>query len=128
LEGIAGYKSRLYRMKVTVVGQTFDSSDFFALDPDGQRQAGHHPFPVNQNGACPTCAMIAALFRAGESDALAQGVQKRDSWVPLNDMNATIHFQLDVILRRRNRSAIRQFSSGASGRGQTDAKSPRQGG
>jgi hypothetical protein len=93
-------------MKVTVLGQTFDRGDFFALDLDGQGQTGHHSFPVNENGACPTRALVAALFRARQSYAFAQRVQQRDSWVSLNDVNETINLQLDVVFGHRNRYAL----------------------
>ena len=67
----------LKRMQRAIVRQTLDRGDLRAIVHDGERQAGIDTPSVDENGASAALALIAAFFRAGQVQMLAQQIKKR---------------------------------------------------
>ena len=57
---------------------------------------GIDPLAVHMNGAGATFAVIAALFRAGQRQAFAQGVEQGHPRFDRQPMFHPVHFQGDV--------------------------------
>ena len=56
------------------VGKPFDSGDLVAVDGDSEQQARAHRLAVEQHGARPAHAVLAADVRAGQAEVVAQAV------------------------------------------------------
>jgi hypothetical protein len=75
LQAVAFVKRLLHGMKWSVVsGQALDRRHFVAFRLDGEHQAGAHRRTVEQNGAAPAHAVLAADVRAGQAEVVAQVV------------------------------------------------------
>ena len=76
LERVMVDERLLQRMQRAVVRQAFDRGDLRAIVHDGERQARIDAPAVDQHGAGAALALIAALFRAGQVEMLAQQVEQ----------------------------------------------------
>jgi hypothetical protein len=76
----------LHGVKVVGLADAFNGGDLVALMHDGEGQAAVHAAAVDVHRACAALAVIAALFGAGEVDALAEGIEQggADVEIPQN--------------------------------------------
>lgn len=84
LQRVAVDERLLQWMQAAVVFQALDRGDLGPVVHDRQGQARHHTFSVEMDGAGAACALVAALFRAGEPDAFTQHVQQRGAVVDVD--------------------------------------------
>jgi hypothetical protein len=70
-------ESLLQRMQRSFGSKPFDCRDLGAIFHASQCQAGIDPPSLDQDGAGAALAVIAALFRSGQVEAIAQRVQQR---------------------------------------------------
>lgn len=80
-------KRGLHRMKAVAVGQAFDGRHLGPVMAERQREAGVDAASVNQNGAGPALAAIAALLGARQPDAFAQNVEKGRAGIVEGDLS-----------------------------------------
>src|SRR3954452_21113349 len=65
-------------MRVALCSESLDGGDAAPLILDRERETRKDALAISQHGACPTRALIAALLRARELQALTQEVQQGD--------------------------------------------------
>jgi len=78
LESIVLKESRLYRVKLAVFLEPFNSRDFISLVHDGERQAGIDAAAVHVNCAGAALAVIASFLSAEQRQVFAQSIEQRD--------------------------------------------------
>jgi len=73
----------------------FDRGDLIAVVHQGERQARVHAPAVHVNRARTALAVIAALFRAGERDGLADAIEQRGARVDVQRVILAVDAQRD---------------------------------
>ena len=76
LEAVMLNEGPLQRVQGARYAQPFDGRNGTPLILHRERQAGVDPLTVGQDGARPAGALIAALFRAGQAEMIAQQIQQ----------------------------------------------------
>jgi hypothetical protein len=78
LQGVALGEGLLHRAEVLgVVADALDRRHLVALRADGEHQARAHRLPVDEHGARPAHAVLAADVGAGEAEVVAQEVRQQ---------------------------------------------------
>ena len=90
LEGVVFNEGCLHGMQSAAVGQTFDRRDLAAFRHDGEREAGQDAPSIDMDGARTAFAAVAALLRAGQLDALSQGIDQGGADIEFKLMGSTI--------------------------------------
>jgi len=78
---VASYERRLHGMQRVGRAEALDGGDRLAVVHHREAQTGIDPPAVHVHGARAALSVVAALFRAGEGDGLAQAVEQRRAWV-----------------------------------------------
>ena len=71
----------LHGMQVAHAAQPFDGGDVRTLMHDRKGQAGVYPRAIGNDRTRAALAMVAALFRTGKVQMVAQGVQQGSAGV-----------------------------------------------
>ena len=79
LEAVIFDKGRLDRVELVVRCQTLDGGDRRTVMGQGKGKAGIDATAIDENGAGAALAAVAALFGAGQMEAFAQEIEKRDA-------------------------------------------------
>ena len=77
LIAVAGNERRLHRMQCVGRAQALDGGDLVPVVHQGEAQAGIHAPAVHMHRARAALPVIAALFRSGEGDGLAEAIEQR---------------------------------------------------
>ena len=85
----------LQRMQVFGGAQAFNRRYPITLVHDSQRQTGVNSPAVDDHGAGPALAMIAAFLGAGQMQMIPQGIEERRSGVDLHALHRPVHLQTD---------------------------------
>src|SRR5215213_11170581 len=64
-------------MKLRPMGHAFNCFNVAAFSVETKHQARKNRTPIDEHGASPTLAKLAAVFRAGEIQILTQNFQQR---------------------------------------------------
>ena len=78
-------------------GEAFDGGDVGTLGGEGEGEAGVDAAAVEQDGAGPALAVVAALLRAGEVEVLAEDVEEGGAGVKDEGVRRTVDFQGDRV-------------------------------
>src|SRR3954470_21046579 len=75
--------------------ETLDGGDRLAVVHHREAQTGIDPTAIHVHGARTALSVVAALFRAGQGDGLAQTVEQRRAWVHAKPMLLAIDAKHD---------------------------------
>jgi len=81
LKSVVRDKRGLHRMQPLTICKPLDRRDSFALGHNGQGQTRVDPLTIQQHRARAAGPLIAALFRSGEVEPLAQRVEQRGAGI-----------------------------------------------
>jgi cytochrome c551/c552 len=74
---VGAFKGLLESRQIALRGQALDGFDVAAGDAMGQRAAGQAWHPIDQHGAGPALAAVAALLGPGQTEDIAQVVDEQ---------------------------------------------------
>ncbi len=108
LERVEVDEGFLHRVEGTVrVRQPLDGGHRFTVGHHSERQTGKHALAVNEHGAGAALAVVAPLLGSGETDVLAQRVEKRYPRIKRQTMGLTVD--------KKSRRAGRPLAGGSIG-------------
>src|SRR5262249_50118104 len=84
-------KRGLQRMQRAILGQAFDGLDPMTVGLDREHEAGAHRVAVEQHGARPADAVLAADMSSGEVEIVAQEVAQQKTGLDLAPMDFPVH-------------------------------------
>ena len=99
------------RHRAGLFRQAFDRDDMFAVMHHRERQTTIDATAFQQHGAGAALAVVAALFRAGGMQMIAQGIEQGGARIDLQIALHAVHMQRhrQCRNRRRARDGIRMF-------------------
>ncbi|GLX21620.1 hypothetical protein Slala02_48570 [Streptomyces lavendulae subsp. lavendulae] len=80
-------------------GEALDGGDLCAVLGDGEQQAAVEAPAVDEDGARPALAVVAALLRAGEAEPLAQRVEQGRAVVQVERVPFAVDVERDLRVR-----------------------------
>src|SRR6185437_9049216 len=90
-------------MQLAVRGQAFNGRDLGAVLHDGKGQARDDAPPVDENGAGPALAVVAAFLSSGEIEIFAKRVEQSGPRPEGNSTLDAVDAKRDIALRRRRK-------------------------
>jgi hypothetical protein len=91
-----GDEGRLERVEVLPAGQTLDRRDVEAVLGDGEQQARVRAVAADEDGARAALPVVAALFRSGEPEVLAQDVEEGRARIEVQAVLGVVDAEGDV--------------------------------
>jgi len=95
LKGVVLEEGGLYGAEVVALGEAFNRGDLASIGYGSEGETTVYSAAVQNNGACSTLAVIAALFAAGQIEVLPESVEKGSTGIEGERFGLAVHFEGD---------------------------------